>query len=336
MSDAPATALRVSGVSKHYGDVLAVDDVSLELSGHDVVALVGPSGCGKSTLLRMLAGLVSTETGSISIAGDVVDDGHRAVPPERRGVGLVFQEHALFPHLTVARNVAFGVRDGGAPARVAETLAMVGLDGYGNRFPHELSGGERQRVALARALAPRPRIMLLDEPFASLDPNLRARLREDVVAVLRATGTPAVVVTHDQADALAIGDRVAVMRAGRIVQEGTPDDVFHRPVDRFVAAFMGEADFVTAGDLRALGDRRADAVGEGRVVMIRPSDVCFVPSEAGTARVVGEEFRGSVWKYALALDSGGRVHAIQPYAGRTAPGTRVAVTLRAGHQLVEL
>ncbi len=169
------TALRIDVVSKRFGDTVAVDEVSFELGEHELLALVGPSGCGKSTLLRMIAGLQPTESGSIELGGRIVDDGRRSIPPEARRVGLVFQEHALFPHLTVAGNVAFGVRHGDRTGRVAEMLELVGLAGYGDRYPHELSGGERQRVALARALAPEPALLLLDEPFASLDPNLRSR-----------------------------------------------------------------------------------------------------------------------------------------------------------------
>ena len=188
----------------------------------ELLALVGPSGCGKSTLLRRWAGLHRPDT--VDPASPASPSTTKTcLPPERRRVGLVFQEHALFPHLSVAKNIAFGVGKGAtADARVAEMLEVVGLDDFGDRYPHELSGGERQRVALARALAPEPALMLLDEPFASLDPNLRARVRSDVVSILRSTGTPAVFVTHDQAEALAIGDRIAVMRSGRVVQLDRP------------------------------------------------------------------------------------------------------------------
>jgi iron(III) transport system ATP-binding protein len=334
MSPAPTpaatVALRVDDVAKHFGHTVAVDHVSFELGPHELLALVGPSGCGKSTLLRMLAGLHTTESGSITLGGVVVDDGRTALPPERRRVGLVFQEHALFPHLSVADNVAFGVRDGNAGARVAEMLAVVGLAEYGRRFPHELSGGERQRVALARALAPGPALMLLDEPFASLDPNLRARIRDDVVAILRATGTPAVFVTHDQGEALAVGDRVAVMRAGRIVQLGSPEAVFHAPVDRFVAAFMGEADFLTRREATGLVDERWPD-GDDALVMLRPDDVTFATDERGGATIVAAEFRGSVWNYTVELASGARVHAIRSHLEHVPPGTTVTASVRPGH-----
>jgi iron(III) transport system ATP-binding protein len=328
-----APALQVADVTKHFGATTAVDHVSFELGDHELLALVGPSGCGKSTLLRMLAGLVETESGMITLAGVVVDDGRRALPPERRRVGLVFQEHALFPHLDVADNIAFGVRDGDQRARVAEMLALVGLADHGARYPHELSGGERQRVALARALAPRPALMLLDEPFASLDPNLRSRIRDDVVRILRHTGTPAVFVTHDQSEALAVGDRIAVMRAGRIVQLGGPEAVFHSPVDRFVAAFMGEADFVTRTEAGGLADDRWPA-DEGATVMIRPDDVTFTVEPHGTARVTEAEFRGSVWCYTLELATGATVHSVRSHLDHVAIGTLVAPRIRPGHRPV--
>ena len=325
------TALRVSGVAKRFGGVPAVDDVSFELGDHELLALVGPSGCGKSTLLRMIAGLQPTEAGSIELVGEIVDDGRRSVPPEARRVGLVFQEHALFPHLTVAGYVGFGVRDDSRDRRVAEMLDLVGLGGYGDRYPHELSGGERQRVALARALAPSPALLLLDEPFASLDPNLRSRVRDDVAAILRATTTPAIFVTHDQNEAMAIGDRVAVMQHGNIIQVGTPEHVFHEPVNRFVAAFMGEASFVPAGDAAASVAGIDDARDEGALLMLRPDDVTFEQAPDGQAVVTAAEFRGSSWCYTLQLASGVTVRSTRSHLEHVAVGATVAPAMRPGH-----
>lgn len=325
------TSLEVDRVSKRFDGVVAVDGVSFELGDHELLALVGPSGCGKSTLLRILAGLQPTETGTVELDGRVVDDGRRSVPPEGRRVGLVFQEHALFPHLTVADNIGFGVRDGRRPSRVAEMLDLVGLTGFDDRYPHELSGGERQRVALARALAPRPTIMLLDEPFASLDPNLRSRVRDDVVAILRSTRTPAIMVTHDQNEALAVGDRVAVMQGGRIVQIDTPERVFHAPSNRFVAAFMGEASFlpwgVAAAEISGIGDHATPTA----IAMVRPDDVTFCVEPTGAASVDAAEFRGSSWCYTLRLPSGGIVRSLQSHLDRVAVGSRVTPAMRPGH-----
>lgn len=327
------TALRVDRVAKHFDDTQAVDDVSFELADHELLALVGPSGCGKSTLLRMIAGLLPIDAGTIELGGRVVDDGRAVVPPERRHVGLVFQEHALFPHLTVAGNVGFGVRTGNRERTVADVLEVVGLAGYASRYPHELSGGERQRVALARALAPQPALLLLDEPFASLDPNLRSQVRDDVVAIMRSTGTPAVFVTHDQNEALAVGDRVAVMRAGRIVQVDTPERVFHDPRSRFVAAFMGEASFVPAAIAAAEfgGVGSVPSSANGSIVMLRPDDVTFETAAAGSAEVVAAEFRGSSWCYTLRLRSGDEVRSMRSHLDRIDIGTMVEPHVRPGH-----
>jgi iron(III) transport system ATP-binding protein len=326
------SALVLQSVTRTFGATVAVDDVSLELADRELLALLGPSGCGKSTLLRLVAGLHTAEAGTISIGGRIVDDGHHAVPPERRHVGLVFQEHALFPHLTVARNVAFGLRGVAADAvrrRVTEALGLVGLAAHAERYPHELSGGERQRVALARALAPRPALLLLDEPFASLDPNLRAQIRADVVAILRAERIPAVFVTHDQEEALAVGDRIAVLRAGRVEQVDTPERVFHSPANRFVAAFMGEAAFL-AGDSADL-DLLGTPAAPGAVVMLRPDDVTFADEADGPAEVVAAEFRGSTWCYTLRLPSGASVQSTRSHLRHVAVGTRVRPALVPGH-----
>ena len=336
------TALQFDHVTKRFGrfdrQVVALDDVSLELADHEVLALVGPSGCGKSTLLRAIAGIHPIDEGTIRLGGRVVDDGRAQMPPEQRRVGLVFQEHALFPHLSVTDNVAFGVRGATSGARAAEMLDLVGMSDYAARYPHELSGGERQRVALARALAPNPDLMLLDEPFASLDTNLRARVRDDVVAILRSTRTSAVFVTHDQHDALAVGDRIAVLRSGRLVQVDTPNAVFHRPVDRFVASFMGEASYVPlaeADDVAGLADgldREPDA-GD-RTLMLRPDDVVLEPGEG--AVVEHAEFRGTVWCYTARLAHGAEVKSFRNHLDPIAVGSPVSASLRPGHRPVVL
>jgi len=339
----PTLALR--DVSKSFGSVAAVSGMSLDVADDEILALVGPSGCGKSTLLRLVAGLYGIDAGSVRIADVVVDDGGRRIDPEARHVGLVFQEHALFPHLTVAANVTFGMRSvprSARSARMEEWLQMVGLGGFAERYPHELSGGERQRVALARALAPEPRLMLLDEPFASLDPSLRAQVRHDVVEILRATGTPTVFVTHDQAEALAIGDRVAVMRSGRLEQVGTPEVVFHQPCNRFVARFMGEAAFLPLNGSGAteLEASRAIAAGDGAAgggesVLIRPDDVTIAPvgadGDGPVATVIAAEFRGPTWCYTLALPSGQIVQSTQPHTERYDLGAEVRAALLPGH-----
>ncbi|MEM8924575.1 MAG: ABC transporter ATP-binding protein [Actinomycetota bacterium] len=358
MTDPTATTaplLEISGLIKTYDDVVAVDGVDIRLGADELLALVGPSGCGKSTVLRSIAGLVSIDGGSVRLGGELVDDGSAHLPPERRPVGLVFQEHALFPHLTVRDNVGFGLRKearGEADARVGEMLELVGLGRYGARYPHELSGGERQRVALARALAPRPALMLFDEPFASLDHNLRVQLRQDVVDALRATGTPAVFVTHDQREALAIGDRIAVMRAGRIVQLATPADVFHRPVDGFVAAFMGEVSFLPIENVdgrprTVLGpvDATEPGVGEGWAAMVRPDDLRFdgastddtPPGEGPTAaraEIVAAEYQGSGWLATARLADATEVRVNTSHLAAPTIGGQGSLRLVDGHHQV--
>ena len=330
------TSLDLDHVSKRFGDVVALDEVSFGVGDHEVLGLVGPSGCGKSTLLRAIAGLHPIDGGEIRLGGRTVDDVRTSVPPEQRRVGLVFQEHALFPHLSVSSNVEFGVRDGDARSRGMEMLELVGMADYRDRYPHELSGGERQRVALARALAPKPSLMLLDEPFASLDTNLRARVRNDVVAILHATRTPAVFVTHDQHDALAVGDRIAVLRAGRLVQLGSPVEVFHQPVDRFVASFMGEADFTPMRDVNADFEGADLAADAGAALMTRPDDVEFTVDDGGAATVERAEFRGTEWCYTIRLASGAAVRSLRFHVDQVDVGTRVTARLRPGHAPVIL
>jgi iron(III) transport system ATP-binding protein len=335
--------LELSSVRKTFGAVVAIDDLDLAVDDRELLAVVGPSGCGKSTLLRLVAGLTHVDVGRICIGDSVVDDGVRRVDPEVRQTGLVFQEHALFPHLTVAGNISFGLRGlsrTDRARRCAEWLDVIGLPGHGDRYPHELSGGERQRVALARALAPRPRLMLLDEPFASLDPNLRGRLRTEVIDVLRLTGTPALFVTHDQADALTVGDRVAVMQDGHIEQLGRPDEVFHRPANRFVAGFMGEAAFLPVDNDRRteLGPLPVDRMIPPRAeLVVRPDDITIVtdPGAPGVAAtVVAAEFRGPTRAYTLRLPSGALVVSTQPHDAHFDVGAGVLVALSPGEHAV--
>ncbi|MEO1061628.1 MAG: ABC transporter ATP-binding protein [Actinomycetota bacterium] len=335
--------LEIRGLTKAFDDVLAVDRIDLTLTDNELLALVGPSGCGKSTLLRMIAGLVAADSGTIELSGRLVEDGSVRLPPERRPAGLVFQEHALFPHLCVRDNVGFGVRGRSkreTAARVGEMLELVSLADHGDRYPHELSGGERQRVALARALAPSPALMLFDEPFASLDHNLRVQLRQEVVAALKATATPAVFVTHDQRESLAIADRVAVMRAGRIVQLDTPVDVFHGPIDAFVGAFMGEATFLpielsTTPPSTELGPVDLGGVDTSTAcAMVRPDDVIFVPDAAGTAEIVATEYHGSAWLATARLRDGLTVLAASSHLDPPSLGQRGRLALVDGHRQV--
>ena len=331
----PPPPLQVRGAVRSFGSTRAVDGVDLELHAGELLVLVGPSGCGKSTLLRSIAGLVPLDEGSITVGGEVVDDGRSNTPPEHRPVGMVFQDHSLFPHLTIGDNVAFGIRKAPAAerkAKVAELLAMVEIDHLAKRYPHEISGGERQRASVARAVAPHPRLLLLDEPFAALDPNLREQVRTQLVNLLRATETPAVFVSHDQAEAMALGDRVAVMRAGRLEQLGSGPDIYDRPVNRFVASFMGDAAFlpVTLGDAgpqTELGPIDAEPSSAAREAVIRPADVGLEADPQGPSEVIDSTYQGPTWTYDVRLPSGAVVRSTRPRSLALQHGDRVRACL---------
>jgi iron(III) transport system ATP-binding protein len=272
--------LVIEGLSHAYGARTVVKEVDLELPAGEVHCLVGPSGCGKTTILRLIAGLERIQGGRIAIGGELVAEPGDEVVPEARRVGLMFQDFALFPHLCVLDNVAFGLR--GLPAkerrrRAQELLVQVDMSGHAASFPHMLSGGEQQRVALARALAPRPRLMLLDEPFSSLDATLREQVREDTIAILRAAGTPVLMVTHDADEAVRVADRIHVMQDGRILQSGSPADLYAHPANPFVAGFFGPLNrfkgWVVAGRVSTpLGPVAAQRLADGTAVdvLIRP------------------------------------------------------------------
>ncbi|MBO6783872.1 MAG: ABC transporter ATP-binding protein [Alphaproteobacteria bacterium] len=237
------TDLALENVSHRFGQLLAVDDATLSVAAGEVVCLVGPSGCGKTTLLRVAAGLEDCQQGRVLIGGEVMADERTSVPPEQRNVGLVFQDYALFPHMTVRANIAFGLQDMGGrqrDERIALALERTGMTSHAEAYPHQLSGGQQQRVALARAIAPRPRVVLLDEPFSGLDASLRHRVRDQAAQILRDSGIATLMVTHDPEEAMYLADRIAVMNRGRIRQSGSPDEIYLRPVDGFVAAFFGD------------------------------------------------------------------------------------------------
>ncbi|MFZ5816704.1 MAG: ABC transporter ATP-binding protein [Bacillota bacterium] len=239
--------LQITNLEKRFGSTVAVKGFDLDLETGEILTLLGPSGCGKTTTLRLIAGFERPDGGEIAIAGRVVAGSGRWVPPEERGVGMVFQDYALFPHLTVAENVGFGLirlSSDQRRQRVSQMLRMIGLESLADRYPHALSGGQQQRVALARALAPRPALVLLDEPFSNLDASLRVQMREEVRRILKESGAAAIFVTHDQKDALAISDRVVVMNQGQIEQVGTPREIYQFPHTAFVARFVGQTNLL--------------------------------------------------------------------------------------------
>jgi len=341
--------LSLEGVSHQFAGcpTPAVADVSLELAAGDILALLGPSGCGKTTLLRLIAGFEPPQKGRIAIAGTPVCGNGQPIPPEKRSVGMVFQDFALFPHLTVAENLAFGLQrltKATAQERIAEALALIGLEGFEQRYPHELSGGQQQRVALARALAPRPSLILLDEPLSNLDVQVRVALRQEIRDVLKATGTSAVFVTHDQEEAMAIADQVAVMRLGHLEQHGTPEHLYHEPTSRFVAEFVTQANFLQAHQRGHVWETELGTFGTSLVqcacnvlwteddhaarsgeLMIRQEDVIPVVDEAGTVVVRDRQFLGREYSYTLQTPSGQLLQARTSTRTQIPPGSRVSL-----------
>lgn len=337
-------ALELVGLEVAIAGTPVLRGVDLAVEPGELLALVGPSGCGKSTLLRAVAGLVRPSAGTVRLDGVAVD----ALPPERRRVGLVFQDHALFPHLTVAANIAFGLAGRSRREkqdRVAELLELVRLPDGGVRYPHELSGGEQQRIALARALAPSPSVVLLDEPFASLDAALSDELRAEVAEVLNNAKATAVLVTHDLDEALSLGHRVAVMQHGRIEQIDEPAVVFHRPASRFVASFLGPATFLPAwadGDhwctvlgpveIEGRAPSSPDLVAGALTIMLRPHDVRVEAGDDGV--VVARRFAATGFTYDVRLRSGELVQAEGGHSLVVGVGEPCAVRLAARHPLV--
>ncbi|GKT20250.1 ABC transporter ATP-binding protein [Acidovorax sp. SUPP3334] len=329
----------------------AVRSVSLGLAAGEIGVLIGPSGCGKTTLLRAVAGLEPVAAGEIRLSGALVGGANRSVPPEQRRIGMVFQDYALFPHLSVGRNVAFGIHRlprAEQAARVDEVLRLVGLEGSAARFPHELSGGQQQRVALARALAPRPQLMLLDEPFSNLDVDLRERLAHEVRGILKAAGATALFVTHDQLEAFAIGDRIGVMESGQLHQWDDAYALYHRPATRFVADFIGHGVFAPAtleqrgdnvvartplGDLTDIAECPLPTSYPGGEcdVLLRADDVVHDDASPVQARIVRKSFRGSEFLYTLQLQGGLTVMAHVPSHHDHAVGEWIGIRPQVDH-----
>jgi iron(III) transport system ATP-binding protein len=329
-------AIACEGVVKRFGELAAVDGLDLHAEPGRITTLLGPSGCGKTTTLRLIAGFERPDGGTIALGGRTLSGPGEFVPPERRRIGLVFQDYALFPHHDVAGNVAYAL-PGADRSRVAELLALVGLEGVATRHPHELSGGQQQRVALARALAAEPAAILLDEPFSNLDATLRDRMRREVRRILAEAGATSIFVTHDQEEALSIADTVAVMRDGRIEQIGAPEEVYERPSSRWVAEFLGEAEVLPGTARRgsvecALGTLAVGPSFEGPAeVILRPESLAVssgpTPRDADAKRatVVDRDFYGHDQLLHLLLDSGLRVRCRQPGFPAWHPGDHLQV-----------
>ncbi|HEV7456294.1 MAG TPA: ABC transporter ATP-binding protein [Roseococcus sp.] len=337
-------SLRLDDIHHAYGPKQVLRGVSLEVAAGEIVCLLGPSGDGKTTLLRLVAGLEPLQQGRISLGGRVLAAPGEDVPPESRHVGFVFQDYALFPHLTVADNVAFGLRRiprGDRGWRVAEALARVGLETYAQSWPHQLSGGQQQRVALARALAPRPEALLLDEAFASLDARLREQVRDDTLHVLQQAGIPALIVTHDAEEAMFMADRIALMREGQVVQLGTPEQLYLHPATPFVATFLGEVNRLPARIRQGAAETVIGAAparglpeGSAALLLLRPEGLRVTEAgSAGSALAEVEACRllgaTTLVHMAVADGEGGvlHLHARLPPGARLSRGDRVGVAL---------
>ncbi len=316
-------AVSVRNICKSFGGPPVVEGLSFEVAHKEVFAILGASGCGKTTTLRLIAGFERPDSGDIILGGHPVASPTHWVPPEKRGVGIVFQDYALFPHLSVEQNVAFGLRSFPQSQReriVKTMLDMVGMGQYARRYPHELSGGQQQRVALARSLAPCPVVLLLDEPFSNLDADMRAQMRQEVQKILKEAETTAILVTHDQEEAFVLANRVALLNAGRLEQVGTPEEIYHHPASRFVASFVGEADLLegTIGEASVVTEVGRFAYGgplpSGAKVfiMLRPDDVEVLPDPQGDSIIALRQFRGSENLYSVRLRSGRVLHSSQP------------------------
>lgn len=307
-----ASDLDLRGIGKSFDQLRVLSDISIRIAPAEVVCLLGPSGCGKSTLLRIIAGIEQASEGALLMDGQVVSDAKGALPPEQRGIGMVFQDYALFPQMTVLENVSFGLRGISSQDRkqaAGQALASVGLTGRADAYPSMLSGGEQQRVALARALAPRPRVLLMDEPFSNLDARMRDSVREDTVRLLRETRATCILVTHDPEEAMRVADRIVLLRAGRIVQVGKPEALYDAPVDLEAARFfcdLNEIPCRIVGGMAesALGRFKADALpdGQGMVCVRPPGFVVVEPGRGVRARVRSSRFLGVVHHVELVLE----------------------------------
>jgi iron(III) transport system ATP-binding protein len=340
-----AALLEVREISKHFGATPVVSALSLQLAQGSVGCLLGPSGCGKTTVLRLIAGFDTVSAGEIALNGAVVSAPGQLVAPERRQIGMVFQDYALFPHLSVESNVGFGLRPWSKEkraARVAELLELVGLAGFARAYPHELSGGQQQRVALARALAPKPELLLLDEPFSNLDVELRERLGQEVRQILKHEGTTAILVTHDQHEAFAMADEIGVMHEGRIQQWDTAYRLYHEPANRFVADFIGQGVLLPGTVLNAHQIEIELGILDGAFpieckkgcpvdVLIRPDDIIHDDASPLLAEVTHKAFRGASILYMLKLPSGGTALSLVPSHHNHALGERIGIRLDVDH-----
>lgn len=340
--------LTLQNIHIRYGDNAVVHDVSLTVEDGQIGCLLGPSGCGKTTLLRAIAGFEPVTQGTITLKDQVISAPGTHLPPERRNIGMVFQDYALFPHLSIADNITFGIRKQSGKdkaKRVTELLELVNLPGYEKRYPHELSGGQQQRIALARALAPRPRLLLLDEPFGSQDVELREMLAREVRDILKREGMTAVLVTHDQHEAFAMADEIGVLQGGRLQQWDTGYNLYHKPVNQFVAGFIGQGALIPGTVMSHNTIATLIGAVQGTVpvscqpecpvdVLIRPDDLKLVADAPRKATVVSRVFRGAEYLYVLGLADGSQILALAPSHQTYPVGGTVCFELDMQHRVI--
>lgn len=337
--------LEVEDLLCQYDDNVILKDLNFHLGKGEIASLLGPSGCGKSTLLRAIAGFETANRGSISINGKTLSGSEIHVAPEKRKIGMVFQDYALFPHLTIEQNIAFGLpklSSNESKAHIDKLLTLVDLSGFNQRYPHELSGGQQQRVALARALAPEPELILLDEPFSNLDADLRTRLGIQVREILKSLEISAILVTHDQQEAFAMADNIGLINQGQITQWGTPYDLYHEPSSRFVAQFIGRGSFLKgisetherfATEIGTIEGNRSYVWPKGTPVdiLIRPDDVMYAEHSPTKAKIHSKTFAGTATHYMLALESGAKIEAAFPSHQDFDVGETIGFELDAEH-----
>ncbi len=343
--------LELNGVTRNFEGEIAVENLSFSVYEGEILTLLGPSGCGKTTILRLIAGLEKTDSGTISIRGDIVSSDNKFVQPDNRDIGLIFQDFALFPHLSVRENIAYGIQDmdkDEIDQRIEELLNLVDLSGYKDHSTDTLSGGQQQRVALARSLAPKPDVLLLDEPFSNLDVGLRKKMREEVRRILKATGVTAISVTHDQEEALSISDRVAVINNGCLEQIGSPEYVFQNPESKFVAEFLGEAGFIPghiedSSVKTPIGSFNTDILEKGGPkktdmnidILVRPDDVYARVADdcKANGHITYRQYTGPSFVYRVELGSGDIVYCEHNHVDKFNLYQKVRVDLVADHRL---
>ena len=337
--------LSVDSISAAYNKALVIDDISFNLNEGELACLLGPSGCGKTTILRAISGFQNIESGNISLDKNIIATKSINVLPEKRNVGMVFQEHALFPHLTLAKNISFGLHKLSKNEQKKKTrlmLDLIGMSDFGERYPHELSGGQAQRVALARAIAPQPKLLLLDEPFSNLDTELRESLGYEIRNLLKELGITSIMVTHDQHDAFALGDKVGVMSQGKLLQWDTSFNLYHAPSSRFVANFIGDGVFVKGTLIKEdtvstkFGEIKGEKVGaliNGNEIdlLIRPDDVSVNANSNIRGRIIRKAFKGAQTLYTLKLETGEQLMSLMPSHDDYEINEVIGVTINPDH-----